>query len=206
MKLIIKTKSGRVKTEYSDISPSDKISVLKTRFLRDFRTSINRQRFTFIKPGTDPKLKKNQIALTDGDKTFREYDVINSNSSDVAIELIYKDLGPQIAWRTVFLVEYFGPMLMHAACYLAPSLLYPSSSTVPSKTLTQKLALGMIMVHYMKRELETLFVHRFSAATMPALNIFKNSFHYWILGGISVSYFLYHPQYTAPFEHNPAAV
>eukprot|EP01083_Nonionella_stella_P282527 961345_1 len=37
---------------------------------------------------------------------------------------------------------------------------------------------------------------------MPLKNIFKNSFHYWILGGACISYFLYHPAYTAPFESN----
>ena len=205
MKLTIKSKFGRIKAEYTDISPSDQVSVLKARFQREFRTSTNRQRFTFIKPGTDPKVKKNQIPLTDDNKTFTEYNIIDSNTGDVNIELIFKDLGPQIAWRTVFLVEYFGPMLMHSACYLAPSLIYPSYSP-STKSLTQKMAFGLTIIHYMKRELETLYVHRFSNGTMPALNIFKNSFHYWILGGISISYFLYHPQYVAPFEDNTAAV
>jgi hypothetical protein len=52
----------------------------------------------------------------------------------------------------------------------------------------------------MKRELETHFVHRFSNATMPAFNIFKNSFHYWILGGGAIAYFLYHPKYTSMYS------
>jgi very-long-chain enoyl-CoA reductase len=28
------------------------------------------------------------------------------------IKLVFKDLGQQISWTTVFLVEYFGPILM----------------------------------------------------------------------------------------------
>merc|ERR1719361_2834880 len=96
------------------------------------------------------------------------------------IELVFKDLGPQVSWRTVFLVEYFGPMLMHTLCFAIPSLFYPGTSIKP-KTMTQKIAFAMIIIHYMKREFETVFVHRFSASTMPILNIFKNSFHYWIL-------------------------
>ena len=56
----------------------------------------------------------------------------------------------------------------------------------------------MVLLHYGKRELETLFVHRFSNATMPFFNVFKNSAHYWILMGFCSMYFLLHPDYTSP--------
>ena len=51
--------------------------------------------------------------------------------------------------------------------------------------------------HYTKRELETIFVHRFSNETMPVFNIFKNCMHYWVLMGFSI-YFLLHPKYAPP--------
>src|SRR5437868_6027162 len=59
-----------------------------------------------------------------------------------------------------------------------------------------RIGFGCVLFHYLKREYETLNVHHFSAETMPFFNIFKNSFHYWILSGVLIAYPLYHPLYT----------
>jgi very-long-chain enoyl-CoA reductase len=55
------------------------------------------------------------------------------------------------------------------------------------------MTLAMVFIHFLKREYETLFIHRFSADTMPFVYIFRNSAHYWALGGLIFAYTAYHP-------------
>lgn len=110
-------------------------------------------------------------------------------------ELYVKDIGPQISWRLVFCVEYLGPMLVHSFVYWLSkqeSLMKYHSSNTHYNPLLNKLAYTLIMGHFAKRELESIFLHKFSQSTMPLFNLFKNSFHYWVLSGaISIGYFGY---------------
>jgi very-long-chain enoyl-CoA reductase len=56
----------------------------------------------------------------------------------------------------------------------------------------------MIVMHFIKREHETLSIHKFSLTTMPFFNVFKNSAHYWLLSGVNIAYWIYSPtSYTA---------
>jgi len=89
------------------------------------------------------------------------------------------------------MVEYFGPLLFYTIFYFQPSIIYGAHST----SFAQQLAFGCFAAHFLKRELETLFVHRFSHGTMPLSNLFKNSSYYWGFA-ILVAYFVNHPLYT----------
>eukprot|EP01100_Stratorugosa_tubuloviscum_P010466 TRINITY_DN449_c1_g1_i1.p1 TRINITY_DN449_c1_g1~~TRINITY_DN449_c1_g1_i1.p1 ORF type:complete len:295 (-),score=107.96 TRINITY_DN449_c1_g1_i1:75-959(-) len=110
--------------------------------------------------------------------------------------IIFRDLGPQISWRTVFIVEYLGPLLIYPFFFLQPSFIYyglPKSEM----QLVQQIALVCWSFHYFKREFETIFIHRFSHSTMPIFNIFKNSGYYWGSCAL-VAYFVNHPLFTSP--------
>jgi len=124
-------------------------------------------------------------------------------------QVFVKDLGPQIAWRTVFVIEYLGPLFIHPLFLFGlrpylysnsafnPLSYIPFNPTAPEPfpppTKSQVLICFLVFLHFLKREYETLFVHRFSSATMPAAYIFRNSAHYWVLGGSILAYYLYAP-------------
>ncbi|GAM84436.1 hypothetical protein ANO11243_024320 [Dothideomycetidae sp. 11243] len=134
------------------------------------------------------------------------------NAKDFTVErtglrsksVIYvKDLGPQIAWQTVFLIEYIGPAAIHPLIYYLRPYLFRNAG---APSYAQSLSCLIITLHFLKRELETLFVHRFSNATMPARNIFKNSAHYWVLGGANIAYWIYKPGSPTAQLTNPLII
>ena len=86
-------------------------------------------------------------------------------------------------------MEYAGPIAITLLLLLFRKQIYGAN---PSPlTFRQKIGVAMGLIHYIKRELETVFVHRFSSDTMPFMNIIKNSAHYWFLFGIcSMAVFL----------------
>lgn len=134
------------------------------------------------------------------------------NAKDFTIErtglrnqsVVYvKDLGPQIAWQTVFVIEYLGPLLIHPLIYYLRPYLFRIAGA-PSQA--QTLSCLLITLHFLKRELETLFIHRFSNATMPARNIFKNSAHYWVLAGANIAFWVYKPGSPTATLNNPLVI
>lgn len=161
-------------------------SELYNQLAQQAGTTIHRLRVT---KGSDGSFVPNSKDLSVNSTGLREQSTI-----------YVKDLGPQIAWRTVFLVEYLGPLLIHPALYL----ILPSTSSGSGPSYLQTLTLTLICLHFAKRELETLFIHRFSSATMPALNIFKNSAHYWLLSGLNMAYWIYLPTAAAASASNPS--
>lgn len=112
--------------------------------------------------------------------------------------LYFRDLGAQISWVTVFLTEYAGPLLIYLLFYFRVPFIYgPKHDFTSSKHSVVHLACICHSFHYIKRLLETLFVHRFSHGTMPLRNIFKNCTYYWGFAAW-MAYYINHPLYTPP--------
>lgn len=186
MEVTIKDRKGK---ELGKLTVNQNMTVkdLKKQFLSETKSrkiSVERQWYT-LKEAKGP-------ALDDNTKKLKDYGV---NDRDV---LVLKDLGMQISWRFVFLAEYFGPIAIFVLFYYLRDLIYGAGSSKIPLSFSQKAGFWMVIAHYVKRELETIFVHRFSSETMPFTNIFKNCAHYWIAFGALVGYFLFHPKYTEP--------
>ncbi|KAI9737268.1 MAG: 3-oxo-5a-steroid 4- dehydrogenase [Claussenomyces sp. TS43310] len=153
---------------------------------------------------------KKQIARAAGGRDHNRIAILNPETQaiikdrkallaqDAAVvgakELLVKDLGRQISWKGVYVIEYLGPIVIHLVVPLLRPYIYQSSSTSDKMSTVQYLSQAMIVLHFLKREFETLFVHRFSNETMPFFNVFKNSGHYWFLSGINIAYWIYSPK------------
>ena len=61
------------------------------------------------------------MALSDKTKPLSEYFIVDE------VTLIFKDLGPQISWTTVFLVEYAGPIVITLILWLCRKQIYGSN-------------------------------------------------------------------------------
>ncbi|KAI9136359.1 3-oxo-5-alpha-steroid 4-dehydrogenase-domain-containing protein [Paraphysoderma sedebokerense] len=177
MLVTIESRSGRTIAKDLDIS-GDKLATVadlkKALYKKCPKYSPSRQRLTYDnKPLTADSQALTHYGIKDGDI------------------IIFKDLGPQISWRTVFIVEYLGPILIHPLFYFFGPHIYGANV---QHDLVQRLSLYLAVLHFVKREFETIFIHRFSNATMPIMNIFKNSFHYWILSGVLIAWEVYAPK------------
>lgn len=51
------------------------------------------------------------------------------NKEDGVEVLYFKDLGPQIGWSTVFLCEYFGPLVCYLITYARPAIIYGAAAS-----------------------------------------------------------------------------
>ncbi|XP_076637854.1 very-long-chain enoyl-CoA reductase [Colletes latitarsis] len=159
-------------------------------------TTIKEIKEELFKTMKAPSLERQCLRLDVKGKVLSDSETLQSLNITDGTKLYYKDLGPQISWKTVFLVEYAGPLFLYLWIYQRPWIFYGSIDTSKYDTAVHVAAICWT-VHYAKRLYETLFVHRFSHATMPLRNLFKNCSYYWLFA-MYVAYHVNHPLYTAP--------
>ncbi|KAL5254970.1 hypothetical protein ACHWQZ_G014429 [Mnemiopsis leidyi] len=167
-----------------DVTKTDTILDVKKKHIKE-KTYLYPSRICY-------KLSLKEKALSD-DVKIGELETLTDGSV-----FYFKDLGPQIGWATVFIAEYTGPIFAYLIFYFSRncSWIYPDNQGAPHNTV-QNLACACYVGHYVKRVLETIFIHRFSKATMPINNLFKNCTYYWGFSSL-ISYFINHPLYTLP--------
>lgn len=98
-------------------------------------------------------------------------------------QLTLKNLGKQINWRLVFYIEYAGPLIIMPLLFLL--------GKKEQYNEIQYIALVLSIIHYIKREYETAYVHVFSRTSMPFKRVFINSIHYWIFFALANGIELY---------------
>ncbi|KPP58116.1 very-long-chain enoyl-CoA reductase-like [Scleropages formosus] len=102
----------------------------------------------------------------------------------------------------VFLAEYIGPLLIYPLFYFRIPYIYRRKYTLtssPHPVVT--LACICYSLHYFKRLIETIFVHRFSHGTMPLQSAVRNCIYYWGCAAW-LAYYINHPLYTPPSYGN----
>jgi len=170
------------------------LDILDTFTVRELKNSI---------AGKKPKYKdinRQELRLEPKGKPLKDDQTLAELGLKNGAIVYFKDRGLQIGWTTVFLSEYAGPMFVYLWFYTRPWLAYGAlDADTPALSTTAHIAAAAWSLHYAKRLLETVFVHRFSNATMPIMNLFKNCGYYWGFAAY-VAYHVNHPLYTSPSQ------
>jgi very-long-chain enoyl-CoA reductase len=133
--------------------------------------------------------KEIRTSLSDDYQNLIFYEGISNPNSIFYV----KDIGPQINYKLVYVLEYLGPLVFSILFFIRYIFTYKKLN--PDKELQTHVLcyFFMIFFHYTKRIAESLFVHIFSRTTMPLSNLFKNCAYYWGIFGILCGYTLFNP-------------
>ncbi|XP_060088220.1 very-long-chain enoyl-CoA reductase-like isoform X3 [Heteronotia binoei] len=141
---------------------------------------------------------RQSIRLEPKGKSLRDEESLQLLPLGTTATFYFKDLGPQVGWTMVFLIEYTGPLFIYFVFYFRMPFIYGLDDRfTSSRHPVVNLACICHSFHYIKRLIETIFVHRFSHGTMPLRSIVKNCFYYWGFAAW-LAYYINHPLYTPP--------
>ena len=182
---IVSGSGDKGRTTLINLATSASVKELKKEFAKSSGKSIHRISF---------KLEgENAVRLDDDSKSLDSYGVKEGT------KILFKDLGAQIGYRLVFLLEYFGPIVFVLFYSVRPAFIYGVEAAKKEYDWVARLGVICWTLHFLKREYETLFVHKFSRPTMPLSNLFKNCAYYWSFGAV-IGYPLCSPGFVAPSE------
>lgn len=54
------------------------------------------------------------------------------------VKLVFKDLGAQMSWRLVYIIEYFGPVVLFPLMFYCQECVYGVAKEQTKRTLTQQ--------------------------------------------------------------------
>ena len=122
-------KKGEQICQLDQIPIDTTVAEFKQKFIQQSRVSVNQnsnrvqkklgpERLRFTIQSVDTKAPV--VALSDKTKALSDY------FQDPEVTLLFKDLGPQISWTTVFLVEYGGPIVITLLLLLFRKQIYGS--------------------------------------------------------------------------------
>jgi len=184
---IVSGKGDKVRTTPIELADGATVQDLKKEYSKIAKKDIHRVSFKYDDSEGKP------VKFDKDSKTLKEYKVVDGQN------ITFKDLGPQIGYRTVFVLEYLGPIIFVLLYALRPAFLYGAEAAATPYNWVAKLGIACWVLHFAKREFETFFVHKFSHPTMPLGNLFKNCVYYWSFGAV-IGYPLCTPAYTPPSE------
>lgn len=171
MKLEAVARDGARLVEAIDVAPETPVQEVK-RLLHSAGLGRvphpDRQRLTLPSDGGDKAGPPVQDDAT-----------VSTSGLHSAGKVVVKDLGPQIGYKAVFVWEYLGPLVIYPLFYAFQRSVYGEHFR---HDRVQAAALAYWSLHYTKRLLETLVVHKFSRRTMPLKNLFRNCGYYWVRG------------------------
>uniref|UniRef100_A0A0E0JE27 3-oxo-5-alpha-steroid 4-dehydrogenase C-terminal domain-containing protein n=1 Tax=Oryza punctata TaxID=4537 RepID=A0A0E0JE27_ORYPU len=193
MKVSVVSRSGReVVRGGVELKDSAKVADLQDAiYAKTKKYYPARQRLTLpLQPG-----KSGKPVVLSAKASLSEYCEKGSGS----LTVVFKDLGPQVFYSTLFFFEYLGPLLIYPMFYYLPVYKYFGYEGERVMRPVQTYAMYYWCFHYFKRIMETFFVHRFSHATSPVSNVFRNCAYYWTFGAY-IAYYCNHPLYTPVSE------
>ena len=109
---------------------------LKKAFAKASKKDINRISFK-------QEIGDKTVRLDDNKKKISAFDISSG------AKVIFKDLGPQIGYRTVFLVEYFGPLLLVGFYALRPAFIFGAEAASTPYNWVAKLGVICWMIHFL---------------------------------------------------------